>query len=617
MWRIPQDFVETVQRSVDIVEVVGEYVPLRRSGRGYVGLCPFHNERTPSFTVSQDRGLYHCFGCGAGGTVIRFVMDIEGLTFAEAVVRLAERVHLPLPETLRGREAAANADDRLVRMRNAHELAAKFYGYILMNASAGVQALTYLEDRGLRRETIAEFRLGYAPPAERRLVEFLGKRGYAPDLLVDCGLAVAVGSRVVDRFRNRVMIPICDHRGQVVGFGGRALDVDAKVKYLNSPESALFHKGRLLFNLNRARRGIRQSGHAVLLEGYMDVLSAWQAGVTNAVASMGTALTEEHMAALKRYTDRIVVAYDGDAAGQKATRRVVDLTRQGAVDCRVAVFPDGMDPDDFIRRKGAEAFRRHLESQTVTAVQFLIQSLRAEAQLESSAGRTAYLRSVLRLLAERATPIERDTEVRRLAEEFHVAPEALHQEYRLLAQGVEKRALRARAQVTGPRAPVPPVVAAEVRAGEYILRSLLQDGTCAPWLEEMGVMALATPEQTALLALLYEFRLQYPEASAGSFIDRLEDEALRAYASSLAMRDDAPVADRAMVLDCIRTLRLRELEGRYREVLTALVEAQVEGRADQVNQQRQLAALLQQQIRAVQASRSQTDAGRIKEAGIE
>ncbi|QSO52656.1 DNA primase [Alicyclobacillus curvatus] len=593
MGQIPDEFVETLRQRIDIIDVVGEYVQLRRSGRSYVGLCPFHNERSPSFSVSPDRQMYYCFGCGAGGTVIRFVMDIEGMTFAETVVRLAERANIQVPESLEEQMPSATQTDRHTRMKEAHELAAKYYSYILMNSSAGVQALTYLENRGISKTTMAEFRLGFAPNSERRLVEFLMKRGFEPELLVDCGLVVALGARIVDRFRGRVMIPICDGRGQVVAFGGRALQKEAKPKYLNSPETPLFHKSSVLFNLHMAKRSIRQTQTAVIFEGYMDVISAWQAGLKSGVASMGTALTEDHVRALKRYSDRLTIAYDGDEAGQRATVKVLNLAREERLECRVVQFPDGMDPDDFARQYGAATFVRQFQVKTLTEVQFLIDAARKKANLESPAGRTEYMRQVLSLLGERASPIERSEEVQRLAQEFHVSPEALEQELRAIAKTSRRRDVNKSERES--TALSTPVLTAEVRAGNHILQSLLLYPQTLDWLLQHEVMALPLPEQTALLARLYAFRTEHREGTPVSFVESLEDPNLRRLAASLAVGEESEF-DEALLMDCLRSLRLQELESRYRNKLQELVEVTLAGDAERVMMYRQEVENLQHEI---------------------
>lgn len=601
MARIPDDFVETLQQRIDIVDVVGDYVQLRRSGRSFVGLCPFHNERTPSFSVSPDRQMFYCFGCGAGGSVIRFVMDIEGLTFVESVIRLAERANLALPVQLEDVSVQTSQSERIERMRQAHELATKFYSYILMNSSVGVQALTYLEGRGIEKQTMTDFRLGYAPKRDRRLVEFLDKRGFDSDLLVECGLAVKVGDRIMDRFRHRLMVPICDGRGQVIAFGGRSLEPNQQPKYLNSPESPLFQKSRVLFHLHEARKFVRKTGKAVLFEGYMDVISAWQAGVQSGVASMGTSLTEEHLDILRRYTDHLVVAYDGDSAGQRATRRVLEMAAQSNMRCQVVQFPDGLDPDDFVRQRGAAAFVRQFEAKTLTEVQYLVGTLRQEMLVESPAGRTEYIRRVLGVLADRATPIERDTELHKLADEFRISVDALQQEMRMLRKNSTKQ--KRRGKETAHRDDSP-VLSADIRAGNLILQSLLTNGEAMEILEEEGLMELPLPEQTALLARLIAFRTQNPGGSTAAFLNSLEETELLRYAAELSMKEGANV-DAPIIRDCLRTLGLRQTEQAYQQALQALVDAQVSGQLAAVEELRVQVQDLQRQIAQRRAPRSE------------
>ncbi|GMA52166.1 DNA primase [Alicyclobacillus contaminans] len=577
MTKVPDEWVEELRQRVDIVDVVSEYVPLRRAGRSFVGLCPFHNEKSPSFSVSPDRQLFHCFGCGAGGTVIRFVMDIEGLTFPEAVEKLAHRVDLQLPAGFHRQGETPPQDSRRQQMLDAHQLAAKYYNYILMNTAAGVQALTYLEGRGISRQTIMDFELGAAPDAPDALVRFLRKRGYSPSLIVESGLGVAMGAKVVDRFRNRVMVPIRDAEGRVISFGGRALTADAKPKYLNSPETELFHKSEVLFHFHAARKNVRKSRTAVLFEGYMDVISAWQAGVRHAVATMGTALTEEHARRLKRYADVLVIAYDGDAAGRKATKRALEIAANYGLTVRVALFPDEMDPDEFVRERGAAAFQRQVHNLAVTELEFLLEDLRSEAALDSMAGRTDFLRRALALLAERASPIEQDAELRRLSSEFQVSPEALRQELAMVAKRRPKRNRQSRmaAPEEVHRASVP-VQEKDVSASQRILQALLVEPRAYEWLLSRGVDELATVEQTALLARLYHFRSVHQDGSPSAFLDSLEDPLLIRLASSLLM-EDPPECSEAVIDDCLRIFKLHRAERKLREAMKELVQAQVDG----------------------------------------
>ena len=578
MKRVPIDetFVEELRRHVDIVDVVSDYVQLRRVGRSFVGLCPFHNERSPSFSVSADRQMYHCFGCGAGGTVFRFVMDMEGLDFRDAVVTLAQRVNINLPFALEPEtETESAALDRLQIMRDAHELAAKLYAYILMNKAVGVQALDYLEKRGISRQTMTEFRIGFAPNQGNSLVGLLKKRGFAKDILVESGLAVELGTEVVDRFRGRVMIPICDAQGRVVAFGGRTLLADGKPKYLNSPETPIFRKGLLLFNQHAARKSIRKLRSAVLLEGYMDVISAWQAGVTNAVASLGTSLTQEQALLLHRHVNTVTIAYDGDNAGIQAAQRAIDIFLQNGMEARIVTFPDGADPDDYIRQYGAAAFQRTLRASALSVVQFMLGRLRQESDLQTSVGRTEFLRKALELLSARSTPIETETEIRALAQEFQISVDTLKEEFALAVK-------RAGPQSTLPKrefaaAPViQPLSKGYIQAGNRVLQAMLTDSTLYNLVLERAVDELVLPEQTALLAHLYAFRAELPTGDAGAFLDRLEDPQLISLASSLVL-EDPPELSSEVLEDYLRTIQLHHLEVAHKACLEQLVMAQSQG----------------------------------------
>lgn len=352
----PPAFLDELRDRIRISEVVGGKVKLVRRGREHTGLCPFHSERTPSFTVNDDKGFYHCFGCGAHGDAIAFLVEAEGLSFRDAVERLAARAGLPLPTP--DPEAAQRAERRATLI-DANELAVKWFSAQL-HAQAGKEALAYLKRRGLSDDTIRAFRLGFAPPGRTGLAEALAARGVPPALAVEAGLLIQPedGGAPFDRFRNRVMFPILDTRGRVVAFGGRAMD-DAPAKYLNSPETPVFHKGRMLFNLFAARGEARKRSEILVVEGYMDVISLAQAGFPHGVAPLGTALTEDQMQELWRVVPEPILCFDGDAAGRRAAARAVEralpLLKPGH-SLRFALLPQGQDPDDFVRASGAEAF---------------------------------------------------------------------------------------------------------------------------------------------------------------------------------------------------------------------------------------------------------------------
>lgn len=357
----PDSFLEELRNRLPLSGVIGRSVRLIKRGREFTGLCPFHNEKSPSFTVNDDKGFFHCFGCGAHGDVIGFVMRNSGLAFPEAVEQLAQEAGLAVPQV---RPEDRQKADQVATLGKAMEEAAKWF-QAQLQAGVGAEARAYIQKRGLKPETVERFRLGYAPQSRTALKEALLARGLPEPLLVEAGLLIKPedGGPSYDRFRHRVMFPIGDRRGRVIAFGGRALDPDAPAKYLNSPETPLFHKGRNLYNHALAREAARESGTVVVVEGYMDVIALAQAGIEHAVAPLGTALTEEQIALLWRLSAEPILCFDGDNAGIRAAMRAADralpLLEPGH-SFRFAILPGGQDPDDLVRSQGRQAMEEVL-----------------------------------------------------------------------------------------------------------------------------------------------------------------------------------------------------------------------------------------------------------------
>jgi DNA primase len=370
---------------VDIVEVVERYVPLKKKGANYQACCPFHNEKTPSFTVSPTKQFYHCFGCGAHGTAISFLMEHAGLDFPEAVKDLASRVGLSVPDDGQGRKPE---DGRREALGEAMENAARFYRELLKGSE---KAIAYLKGRGLTGETAARFALGYAPYEWQGLARAEGD--YQDYALEEAGLVIAGEGKRYDRFRDRIMFPIRNERGRVIAFGGRVLG-QGEPKYLNSPETPLFHKGRELYGLHENRRGIQNAGFALVVEGYMDVVMLAQHGVDNALATLGTAVTPEHVAKIFRLVDRVIFAFDGDAAGRKAAWRGLENSLPQLLDGKQVSFlflPEGEDPDSYVREHGAEAFRA-LCQRAKPLSDFLFETLREQTDMASQEGKVRLLK---------------------------------------------------------------------------------------------------------------------------------------------------------------------------------------------------------------------------------
>jgi DNA primase len=435
-----QSVIDEVRAAADIVDVVGEVVTLRRQGRNYLGLCPFHTEKTPSFTVSPDKQIFHCFGCGAGGDVFSFLQRREGLSFPDAMRRLAERAGLRLPEPELSPDEARRRDES-ERLRQVVEMAsAQFQRWLW--ADAGREARLYLARRGFREETLRLFGVGWAPPAWDGLLAQLGRRGVDRQWLARAGLVVRSedGSRTYDRFRGRVMFPIWDQRGRAVAFGGRVLpgtpDEERGPKYLNSPETELFVKGRGLYAWHMAKGVIRERGHAVVVEGYVDAITCHQAGFTQTVASLGTALTVQQARLLLSQADQVRVAYDADAAGQGATQRGMDILAELGADVRIVTLPEGKDPDDCIARGGPAAFAAALDA-AVDYVEYRFRLAQAAAGEQHGPGSAqaaaATAAAIAPTLGSLSSPVAREAYVHRFARLLGISEGSLWGEVRRAA----------------------------------------------------------------------------------------------------------------------------------------------------------------------------------------
>lgn len=436
--------IEQVRSQVNIVDVVSQYVQLKQSGKNLFGLCPFHEERTPSFSVSEDKQIFHCFSCGRGGNVFKFMMEIENLSFPEAVKKVAEMEHLDVDSKYFTDAAPASREtSEQKQLIELHEQAVKLYHHILINTKMGESALDYLHHRGVNDETIDLYQLGYAPQ-QRLLKPFFDERQADYQLLRKSGLfSETQDGKLRDRFVDRVMYPIRNGTGQTVAFSGRLLAKDSDMpKYLNSPETELFNKRKILFNLDLARPNIRSKQPALLFEGFMDVISAYQGGIKSGIASMGTSLTEQQIYDIQRITREVIVCYDGDAPGQKAIKRAIDAFKQTdhQLDLKVVSIPDGMDPDEFIRNRGADKFQTLLQH-AQSPVDFDLNYLKQEANLKTEEGQAAYISEALKLISTISSGISRDLYLNRLADSFSIDKQVLKQQLQpLIRKNVTKRA---------------------------------------------------------------------------------------------------------------------------------------------------------------------------------
>lgn len=465
---IAEQTIEEIRTRADIVEVVARYVTLKHSGRNHLGLCPFHSEKTPSFNVNAERQIFHCFGCGAGGDVFAFLMRMEGLAFPEAVRRLAEQVGVEVGDAVLSAEEEQRRAER-EQLRRITEVACQFYQQQLLEASAGAAGRQYLRQRGFDGELARQFRLGWAPDSWDALARHLHDKGFeAPPARERLGLLRAgqEGRSDYDLFRRRLLFPILDERGRPVAFGGRVLD-DSLPKYINSPESPIYHKSRVLYGLYQAREAMRRSGAAIVVEGYFDQLALYRAGFHNAVATCGTALTTEQAHLLKRFANRVLMLFDQDAAGQKATFRAMDVLLAEGLGAAVVALEPGDDPDSFLRRHSAADLQTRLDAARPVLEVYMDTVLTAHGPaIEGRARAAEEILGKLRLLA---SDIERDLYLRELAQRTGLDEALLR----------GKTAAPARKVEAPPLPPPGPAVrrteGALVKAQRYLLRLLLAD----------------------------------------------------------------------------------------------------------------------------------------------
>lgn len=557
--RAMEEFVENVRAGSDILSVVSAYVSLKKKGNNYWGCCPFHQEKTPSFSVAPDKGFFYCFGCHAGGDVFRFIKMIENISYFDAVKMQAERLNIPLPQREKT-EQELKKEQQLNDMYKVLGMAHDFFHNCLTKTPYGAEASKYLQSRGITSEIVEEFGIGFAPNAFDKLSGAFSRRGVSEQQLVDSGLAVQrQGGGVYDRFRNRVMIPIADEFGHVAGFGGRIMD-DSQPKYLNSPETLVFNKRRLLFGLDRSKQAIRQQGCAVIVEGYMDAISLFAAGIKNVVASLGTAFTIEQCRKLLRYAPNIYFCYDSDEAGQQATIRALSIVRETGAKVKVLVVPDGKDPDEFVRKHGADAFRKLIEN-AQPLVEYQIRYVLAHHEYNTLEGKTAALAEIMPVLREITSMVELNDYIARLARTLGIDEGVIRSELSRFSGKSQNLDMAPQPL----RKAVRQVDNAVRRAGRIILRAVWHDGDNGSLLSEVAAnLSLAEfpfPLHGEILQRIESCLLaggQPPDVMKNG---ELSDEA--AAELSLALAEDSGEEDEAAYQDALRSLCREELSRQY------------------------------------------------------
>ncbi len=544
--------IDQIRSDVNILDIIGQYVQLHRSGSNWFGLCPFHTEKTGSFSVNEPKQFFHCFSCGRGGNVFKFLMEIEDLTFPEAVYRTAELAGIELdakylPQNIAGAEDTQSETGRLKQL---YAQAGQLYHHILVNTKLGQPALYYLHERGLSDELIAEFQLGYAPQAEILQAFFHEKKLDDYQTLRKSGLfSEREGENLAERFNDRIMFPIRNQTGQIIAFSGRLLTPDKKLpKYLNSPEGILFNKRKVLFNFDKAKKTIRHESKVYLFEGFMDVLAAWRAGIKNGVASMGTSLTSEQIYLLEQTASKLYICYDGDLPGRKATKRALELIAPlSKFELGTILLPEKLDPDEYVRKYGPENFKDFVTSHERTELEFYLEYFRAGRNLETESDQLAYITDVLERVAQVKDPLARDLTINRLAKEFELDKNNLTSQLQALMQQVQSEQLK-QDQANSLKRSDKVVYSTQQRqekkrytpaeqAERLLLYRLLHEHDVFLRIKGLADFSFIHEDYETIFLLADGYFDRYSEYESASFLDFLKDEHLRQIIISLELGD--------------------------------------------------------------------------------
>lgn len=553
--RIEDEKINQIREAVDIVDLIGEYVQLKKQGRNYFGLCPFHGENSPSFSVSPDKQIFHCFGCGAGGNIFTFLMDIEGYNFVESAKALAEKGNVPLEVEVNKDSKRSNMPAGSQQMVEAHDLLRKFYHHLLVNTNEGQEALEYLLKRGFTEETIEKFQIGYSLDSWDFVSKFLLKRGFPAEYMEQAGLIIfrEKDESYFDRFRNRVMFPIMDHQGNTIAFSGRAMG-DDEPKYLNSPETPIFNKSKTLYNFHQARPHIRKKEQVVIFEGFADCISAVRAGVENSVATMGTALTEQHIQLLKRNTDQILICYDSDSAGLNAANRAVNMLQDHDFSVKVALMPDNLDPDDYIKEFGEKSFVSEVIGASLTYMAFKMHYLRRGKNVNNEGDRIQYIEEVLKEISRLPNAVERDHYLRQISSEFSLSLDALEQQQRQVFFTERKKGTlpQPAAQKKMALQYEHKLKPAHHNAETKLIAHMLKSRDMSFKIQQLlGQTSFHVDEHQAIITYLYAFYEDGHEPDTSFFLTYLPDPNLRRIVSEIEMMSvNEEVTDKELT-DCI------------------------------------------------------------------
>ncbi|MEE6638234.1 DNA primase [Limosilactobacillus pontis] len=591
MARIPREIIDQVRNSVDISDVIGQYVQLKRTGKNFTGLCPFHEEQTPSFSVNAEKQFYHCFGCGRSGNVFQFLMDYKHISFVEAVQEVAKLGGTTLPSSYTADstpQQTSPVDREQGQLLDLHDKAAQLYHHILLNTPAGEPARRYLQKRGMSRDLIEKFGIGFAP-VQRILTPYCAQQKLDYQLMRKSGLFTEDrDGKLQDRFVERVMFPIRNAQGKVIALSGRLLNTAQTdlPKYLNSPETPIFNKRRTLFNLDLAKKAARDDGRLYLFEGFMDVISAFGAGVENGIASMGTSFTSEQVQIINRTTKQLDICYDGDSAGQNAIDRAISLVQDhqnGHLNVQVVQLPAGVDPDEYVQQNGAAKFREYVHDQEETTTDFYLRFLRNGRNLNNQQELMTYLDAVLKEIARLDTPLAQDMYLSKLADEFKLDKAALQGQLRQFqgelhlqptqpAQSYQEQAAIAYAP---PAQPTTVKIDRTELAEQILLRYMLHDPNVWSHVRAQDHFHFVHEKYESLYMVASSYFSEYGDYTTARFLDYLAAYPdLRTTLSQVEQLTVNPDVDMQVIDDCLRTLTQQTpLQDQIEQVRAQLKEA--------------------------------------------
>lgn len=581
--RIPQEVIEEVRHRTNIVDIIGQYVQLKKSGKNYMGLCPFHEERSPSFSVAEDKQIFHCFGCGKGGTVFNFLQEIEGISFPESVKRVADLEHLSVDfDWSEPREVADTPENQQRRsLLQLHSKAAELYHHILVNTKIGEPALNYLLERGLTQELIETFQIGFAPQKRDFLSQVFKNEQLDETLFEPSGLFVQRDNGTfLDRFYQRIMFPINDPQGNVIAFSGRLLKTadfpgDEMPKYLNSPETTLFNKRETLFNFDKARKEIRKENTVLLFEGFMDVIAAWQSGVKSGVASMGTSLTNEQIRRLERVAKEVVICYDGDNAGVQATNRAIQLLQENShFDLSIVSIPEKLDPDEYVRKYGAEAFQNLANHGRETVFSFKMNYHRLTRNMHNEKEQLDYVNELLRELTNVQSPLERDRYLNQIAQEFQLSVHSLEEQFNQLKQEQRSVQRQERQQFYQDEMMPPPMeepvfeenhvqnklpLTQVQKAERSLLFRLMNEQGVRQTIQQLPDFSFAHDEYQELYFLLESYATLHQSFDIADFINFLQDNQTKQLAIEIAYQNLSEESSEREVADLLHVIALSSI----------------------------------------------------------